>query len=56
LIFLSRTNYIELRVRRTVKRKYYYPEREEWESLRTLVTFLAGHDLNLLAQIEVIAA
>lgn len=39
-----------------LERTYYHPEREEWESLRTLVTFLAGHDLNHLAQLEIIAS
>lgn len=39
-----------------LERTYYHPEREEWESLLTLVRFLAGHDLNHLAQLEIIAA
>lgn len=38
-----------------LERTYYHPEREEWESLRTLVSFLAGHDLNHLAQLQTIA-
>ncbi|RIH82066.1 putative metal-dependent hydrolase YfiT [Calidithermus terrae] len=37
-------------------RSYYHPEREEWESLHLLVRFLAGHDLNHLGQLEVIAS
>ena len=39
-----------------LERTYYHPGRDEWESLRLLVTFLAGHDLNHLAQLEAIAA
>jgi hypothetical protein len=38
-----------------LERTYYHPEREEWESLRMLVRFVAGHDLNHLAQLEQIA-
>lgn len=38
-----------------LERTYYHPGRGEWESLRTLVGFLAGHDLNHLAQLEAIA-
>lgn len=39
-----------------LERSYYHPEREEWESLRLMVRFWAGHDLNHLGQLEVIAS
>lgn len=38
-----------------LERTYYHPEREKWESLRMLLRFVAGHDLNHLAQLEQIA-
>ncbi|PZA06613.1 MULTISPECIES: DinB family protein [unclassified Meiothermus] len=38
-----------------LERTYYHPEREEWESLRMLLRFVAGHDLNHLGQLERIA-